>query len=117
MSSVEVLQTLDSYERQKLCDCLEILNFEEGDTIIKEGHKGHSFYLILEGEAKAMKLNPNTGQEEEVMKYKERGYFGELALLKDTPRQASIISKGKLKLAKIDRNSFKRILGPLETIL
>lgn len=44
-------------------------------------------------------------------------YFGELALLKDIPRQATIIATGNLKVAKIDRNAFKRILGPLENIL
>lgn len=64
-----------------------------------------------------MKLNPNTGQEEEVMQYQEKMYFGELALMKDQPRQASIYATEKLKVARIDRNSFKRILGPLEGIL
>ena len=51
------------------------------------------------------------------MEYQEKQYFGELALLKDQPRQATIIANGDLKLAKIDRNAFKRILGPLEDIL
>lgn len=80
------MESLDNYERQKLCDCLEILNHKEGDVVIKEGHTGKTFYLIIEGKAKAMKLNPNTGEEEEVMKYEEKMYFGELALMKDQPR-------------------------------
>lgn len=117
LQKVEVLQTLDNYERQKLCDCLEIVNFEDKDTVIKEGHMGNTFFIVLEGKARATKLNPNTGKEEEVMQYGENMYFGELALLKDIPRQASIYAVGHLKLAKIDRNSFKRILGPLESIL
>lgn len=64
LSEVEVLETLDNYEKQKLCDCLEILNFEENENVIKEGHTGDTFYLIIEGSAKAMKLNPNTGEQE-----------------------------------------------------
>lgn len=51
------------------------------------------------------------------MEYKEKDYFGELALLKDQPRQASIFATSPLKVGRIDRNSFKRILGPLEEIL
>lgn len=58
-----------------------------------------------------------TGKEEPVLEYKERMYFGELALLKDVPRQASIIAKTAIKVAFIDRNAFKRLLGPLEDIL
>ena len=51
------------------------------------------------------------------MQYAENSYFGELSLLKDVPRQASIYAIGKARFARIERNSFKRILGPLESIL
>ena len=49
--------------------------------------------------------------------YKSGEYFGELALLKNEPRAASIIATTQLKVAMIDRNSFKRLLGPLDEIL
>jgi cAMP-dependent protein kinase regulator len=44
-------------------------------------------------------------------------YFGELALLKDTKRAATITALRDVKAATIDRDCFKRLLGPLETIL
>ena len=44
-------------------------------------------------------------------------YFGELALLKNEPRAANVIAKTKLKVVSLDRNSFKRLLGPLDDIL
>jgi cAMP-dependent protein kinase regulator len=40
-----------------------------------------------------------------------------LALLKNEPRAANVIAKSKVKVAKIDRDSFKRLLGPLDEIL
>ena len=117
LSQVEVLQTLDNYERSKLCDCLNILTFEANERIITEGEKGNTFYLIIEGQAVALKRNPNTSFEEEVYQYSEKMYFGELSLIRDQPRAASIVAKTKIKVASIDRNAFKRILGPLEDIL
>lgn len=117
LAQVEVLQTLDNYERSKLCDCLNILNFESGERIINEGEKGNTFYLIIEGQAVAMKRNPHTSLEEEVYQYSEKMYFGELSLIRDQPRAASIVAKSKIKVASIERNAFKRILGPLEDIL
>ena len=117
LSQVEVLQTLDKYERSKLCDCLKILTFEPNQRIITEGEKGNTFYLIIEGQAVALKRNPNTGFEEEVYQYNEKMYFGELSLIRDQPRAASIVAKTNIKVASIERNAFKRILGSLEDIL
>ena len=48
-----------------------------------------------------------------VMEYRRGDYFGELALLKNEPRAANIIAKTELKVASLDRHSFKRLLGPL----
>jgi cAMP-dependent protein kinase regulator len=38
-------------------------------------------------------------------------------LLKNEPRAANVIAKTKLKVVSLDRNSFKRLLGPLDDIL
>ena len=52
-----------------------------------------------------------------VYQYKEGEYFGELALLHDQPRQASVKTIGKAHIACIQRETFKRMLGSLEDIL
>lgn len=64
-----------------------------------------------------MKVLSPGAQPEVVLSYKKHDYFGELALLKSAPRAASIIAKTDLKLASLDRMSFKRLLGPLEDLL
>jgi cAMP-dependent protein kinase regulator len=54
----------------------------------------------------------------EVMKYKRGDYFGERALLKSEPRAANIIVKSlTCKVVRLDRRTFKRLLGPLTHIL
>ena len=73
--------------------------------------------MILSGEAYASKVIVAGQEAQEVMQYKAGDYFGELALLKNEPRAASVIARTQLKVATIDRDSFKRLLGPLDQIL
>lgn len=117
LKDVKVLKTLGNDEISKLCDCLTLQTFKKGQRVINQGDRGNTFFLVVEGSAGAYQLDPSTGKENRVLDYKEKMYFGELALLKDEPRAASIIADSELKVAKIDRNAFKRILGPLEAIL
>ncbi len=64
---------------------------EAGSYICKEGDSSTNFYLLIEGEACAQKLLE--GVNKNVMDYKSGDYFGELALLNNQPRAASIYAK------------------------
>lgn len=117
LQKIEILNELDNYERQKICDCLETEEFAKGDIIIKEGDAGDKFYLIQEGKAEALKLN-DKGIEERVFEFKENDYFGELALLNCDKRKASIrVTSDRIVVASLSNMSFKRLLGPIERIL
>ena len=52
-----------------------------------------------------------------VYDYGKGGYFGELALIRNEPRAASVVAKTNCKLLTLDRMSFKRLLGPIENLL
>ncbi|XP_026191498.1 cAMP-dependent protein kinase regulatory subunit [Cyclospora cayetanensis] len=111
LKEVELLKDVDPYERSKVADALKTQLFQAGDEIIREGQEGDTFYLLLDGEAEAIKGG------KVVMEYKRGGYFGELALLKNQPRAATVKAKTNCKVAYMDRRSFKRLLGPLEALL
>ncbi|KAG8534451.1 hypothetical protein GDO81_019496, partial [Engystomops pustulosus] len=44
-------------------------------------------------------------------------YFGEIALLMNRPRAATVVARGPLKCVKLDRPRFERVLGPCSDIL
>ena len=114
-----VLQSLDHYERSKIADVIKEQSFAADATVITEGDTQNCnwFYIIISGEATATKALTQGAAPQEVQKYKEGDYFGELALLKNAPRAANVIAKTQLKVAMIERESFMRLLGPLEEIL
>ena len=53
--TVKILTTMDPYERMQIADALNSESFTKDDFIIKEGEIGDKFYMILEGQAVALK--------------------------------------------------------------
>ncbi|PGH21546.1 cAMP-dependent protein kinase regulatory subunit [Polytolypa hystricis UAMH7299] len=113
LEEVPLLSTLKPYERAKIADALDTVRHPAGATIIREGDRGTTFYLLESGEAEAYKEGIQGP-----VKYYERGdFFGELALLDDKPRAASIVAKTDVKVAQLGRDGFKRLLGPVQDIM
>jgi len=114
LSRVPILQGLTNWERMTVADALEQRTFAEEEIIIREGEAGHSFYIVIEGEARVYnKQNGATC----IAKVLPSDYFGELALLTDRPRAATVIAYTPLKCAVLTRECFTRVLGPCEDIL
>ena len=117
LRKVEILKSIDPYELGQICDALKTKTFTKGETIIKQGDKGDVFFILDEGKAHAEKVFEEGKEPQKVKKYESGGFFGELALLKNEPRAASIIADTNCKFLYLDRMAFKRLLGPLENIL
>ena len=58
----------------------------------------------MEGNLIAEKWNDKNNKKEVVFKYKEHEYFGEIALVRNTPRQASVKAVTKCRLLSIGRD-------------
>ena len=118
LEEVPLLSELTLYERSKIADALDTQKFQPGATIIKEGEPGEAFFFLESGEAEAYKSDVGGGKEP-VKLYKKGDYFGELALLDDKPRAASVVAgkEGETKVAYLGKQGFQRLLGPVEAIM
>ncbi|KAJ3239404.1 hypothetical protein HDU81_006082 [Chytriomyces hyalinus] len=115
LEEVKLLASLEPYERHKIADVLESQVFNDGDIVIKQGDVGEQFYIIESGDASVTKLID--GVEHQYPGLKKGDYFGELALLTDQPRQATIRAVGRLKVATMGKKAFVRLLGPVVDII
>lgn len=84
---------------------------------VRQGEPGEDFYIITEGQAIVLQRKSDNEEPIEVGKLAPSDYFGEIALLLDRPRAATVVSKGQLKCVKLDRARFERVLGPCSDIL
>jgi cAMP-dependent protein kinase regulator len=113
LGEVPLLSSLDLYERSKIADALETKTYTPGTTIIQEGDPGEAFFIMESGEADCFKR----GKTAPITSYKKGDYFGELALLNDAPRAASVVAKTEVKVATLGKDGFQRLLGSVEDIM
>jgi cAMP-dependent protein kinase regulator len=84
--------------------------FNEGETVIKQGDRGDVLYVIESGVLDCYKtFNEEDGQIF-LKNYEAGDSFGELALLYNAPRAATIIAKTDCILWSLDRETFNHII-------
>lgn len=110
LKNVNILETLDNWERLIVADALESVTFQDQDIVVKQGDPGDHFYIIVEGRAQVTKTVD--GCEIEVSVLGKYNYFGEITLLLNRPRAATVKATGSLDCVKLDRARFERVLGP-----
>ncbi|NP_001191555.1 PKA type II regulatory subunit [Aplysia californica] len=120
IEGVPMLSSLDMYERMNVCDALSSQTFRDGQQIIAQGDKADCMYFVEEGNARVAMVNkadPTATVEKEISRVGPGGYFGELALVTNKPRAASVYSVGVTKLAVLDVHAFERLMGPCMDIM
>ena len=84
----------------------------EGTEIIREGTYGNDFYIIEEGEVRcSQQASPH---EDICRRLTASDFFGERALLSTERRAATVTATRPTSLLVLDRETFLRLLGPLE---
>ena len=99
-----LLSSLSEKDFEFVINAMEIINYKQNETVIKEGDEGNNFYVVQSGILECYKNNKI------VKVYEKNDSFGELALLYYTPRQATIIAKTDSVLLSLDRVNFTQIV-------
>lgn len=86
-----LFQTLNNRQLERLARRFVERTYEAGDTIVTQGKGGEGFFVITSGAADVIRKRPD-GSEVVVNELEEADFFGELALLDDGPRTASVVA-------------------------
>ncbi|XP_002159162.1 cAMP-dependent protein kinase type II regulatory subunit isoform X1 [Hydra vulgaris] len=116
LKTVSMLQSLTSYELMNLTDALDVETFNSEVKIISEGEEASKMYFIMEGQV-AVRVNSD-GIKKEIIRLEKGKYFGELALILQKPRVASVYATmDNTKCAVLNIHAFERLLGPCVNIM
>ncbi|XP_044735985.1 cAMP-dependent protein kinase type II regulatory subunit [Chrysoperla carnea] len=107
--NILLFRSLDKEQMQEVLDAMFEKVVEAGDYIIKQGDDGDNFYVIESGRFDVF-VTTESGETKQIHTYQDNGSFGELALLYNMPRAATIRASSNGRLWAMDRQTFRRIL-------
>jgi hypothetical protein len=92
-----------------------IEDFDPGELVIEEGTKGTAAYVILSGRAEVLK---KSGKKDITIATLEEGQvFGEMGLIEERPRSATVRAVSDLKVRVINRDKFNELLRSSPLVL
>lgn len=116
IQSVPAFRDLTVWQTRVLCQSLTPIDYAQGDVVVSQGDEGNDFFIIESGTADCFKTRADDPSAPPLLvgTCKEGDFFGELALLRDAPRAATVKASSPLSVVKIDRPTFKRMIGSLD---
>ncbi len=95
--------TLDHLEKR-----VNLLSYNQGDVIFSEGETGDSLYIIRTG---FVKVTKKKGSDDQIIAYIAHGnYFGEMALIEDEKRSATVSAFTKTEVIQLLKEDFNMLL-------
>ena len=105
IESISVFSNLQDYERDMIIKSFSVDTYNANQVIIKEGTVGDKFYIIKNGGATVSSNGQKIGD------LSQGAYFGEMALLNNDTRKATVKTTSKTECFALDRKTFEKVLA------
>ena len=105
LKSVDLFSRIPGEDLAQIADIAQEVVFESGELIIQEGEMGDSMFLIVEGQVMVHRLG------QELTHLGEREAFGEMAILDNEPRSASVTASMDTTCLKVAREDFYELMS------
>lgn len=108
LRNVPLFAKLDTSKLKLLAFTSERLTFRPGEVLFHDGDRGDSAYVILEGEARVSAST--NGGELHLATLGKNDLVGEIAMLCDVPRTATVTAATQVTALKVTRDVFFRLV-------
>ena len=109
IKGVDIFRDLPKEAKLYLSQCLSYRHYKPGETIVKDGDVGNSLFIIVEGFVSVM-VKAGGGEYIETNRIGAGNYFGEMALLRGSPRTANIIAISSTVVCEITQEDIAKFV-------
>jgi ATP-binding cassette, subfamily B, bacterial len=110
LSMVRLFSKLDIELLEDIAFNMDSDNCIEGDILIREGDLGDKFYVVARGRLEVLKKAPD-GHQERVGVLDDGDFFGEISLLKNIPRTATVRAISNVTYLTLKRDHFVKFVA------
>jgi small-conductance mechanosensitive channel/CRP-like cAMP-binding protein len=112
---VPFLEPLSLREQQQLAARIRPMVYASGETVIRQGDEGDSFYVIADGE---VEVRVGAGEQEQVVARLHTGdYFGEMSLMTGEVRTATVVTCCDSQFYLISKRAFESLIAAHEALI
>lgn len=108
LKGIEIFSGLGPSELAAIASVTEELDFDEDRTVIKQNDVGETLFLIIRGSVQVI-MEDAEGKEVLLNSIEAGGAFGEMALIDDSPRSATIRTVEPCRFLILHKQEFKDI--------
>lgn len=110
LGDVPLFEGLSKRHLRRIAKLARIRRFASGAAMVRIGDAGRSFYVLLDGNAKVTRPGRRP------VRLGPGAFFGEMALIDDSPRSADVVADGEVLALTIDRTGFTKLLRSEPTL-
>ena len=110
LRKVPLFANLDRQELDALGLLATELSFPPGEVLLRQGERAHDMFIVLDGTLVV------TRDDVYIADIGPGGFAGEMALLTDTPRNATVTAKSDVRLLHVDARSLQTLLQSIPEI-
>lgn len=107
--SYSVVANLPTQDAETVTAPLRSITASAGQTIVRQGGPADKFLILLEGEAEVVR--EVDGQTESISPLKPGTLYGEVAIMLDLPRSASVKARTDVKLLALEKEDFREVVA------
>ena len=104
LKRVPLFEGCSKSELQRIALLADEIILPAGRTLTKEGERGHEFFVVVEGEVE-VRRNGRL-----VRKLSAGDFFGEIALVADVPRTATVTAPGPVRVLVMTARDFRTLM-------
>ena len=104
-----VFRDLPQRDAESLAAQLNTLEVGAGDVVVRQGAPADKFFIIIDGEVEVVR--DDDGQERTLATLGRGQFFGEMAILRDTPRMATVRALTPTTLFSMERDAFQNLVA------
>ena len=117
IKNVKLLEILTPVEVDDLLKELTDTTVAPGNRVINMGETGKNFYIVKSGKVDVFTTDPSAETAKPISSLGPGDHFGERSLLTEEKTVAHVVASEKTQLMSLDKESFERVLPPLQDLI